>query len=173
VSTGPQLARSAPPRERSWLPVAVAAAIAIAVTGGLVLIFGHGNSGPTVTPISAATDPYTHNLTISQLSMSQASNLIGSKVTYLDGQIANHGNRTVTGITVQVLFRDEAHEVAQNETMPLKIIRTREPYVDIESLAAAPLKPGDAEDFRLIFDTIAQDWDGVYPEIRIIHVEAK
>ena len=34
-------------------------------------------------------------------------------------------------------------------------------------------KPGDAEDFRLIFDTIAQDWDGVYPEIRIIHVEAK
>ena len=75
--------------------------------------------------------------------MSESSNLIGGKVTYLDGRIANQGNRTVTGITVQVLFRDPAHEVAQNETQPLKIIRTRDPYIDVEPLSAAPLKPGE------------------------------
>ena len=118
-------------------------------------------------------DPYSGNLTISHLAMSESSNLAGGKVTYLDGRIANNGNRTVTGITVQVLFRDPAHEVAQNETQPLKIIRTRDPYVDVEALSAAPLKPDEAEDFRLIFDTVARDWDGVFPEIRIIHVDTK
>lgn len=171
--TGAQLVRPPAPAERGWLPVAVAAAIVFAVACGLVLIFEHGKSAPTVTPISAVMDPYAGNLTISNLAMSESSNLAGGKVTYLDGRIANNGNRTVTGITVQVLFRDPAHEVAQNETQPLKIIRTRVPYVDVEALRAAPLKPYEAEDFRLIFDTVAQDWDGAFPEIRIIHVEAK
>jgi len=171
VSTGPQLVRAPTPSERSWLPVAVAATIVFVVAGGLVLIFEHGKSGPAFTPISAAADPYAANLAISQLSMSESSNLAGGKVTYLDGHIANNGNRTVTGIMVQVLFRDPAHEVAQNETHPLEMIRTRDPYIDVEPLSAAPLKPGGAGDFRLIFDTVAKDWDGAFPEIRVIHVE--
>lgn len=173
MSTGPQLVRPSAFAERGWLPVVVAAAIVFAVAGGWVLIFEHGKSNPTVTPISAATDPYAGNLTISNLAMSESSNLAGGKVTYLDGRIANNGNRVATGITVQVLFRDPAHEVAQNETQPLKIIRTRNPYIDIEPLSDAPLKPGEAEDFRLIFDTVARDWDGAFPEIRIIRVVTK
>jgi hypothetical protein len=160
--------------ERNWLPIAVAAAIVLVVVAGLVLIFQRGKSAtPAVTPISAAIDPYAPSLTIGNLAMSESSNLAGGKVTYVDGRVANQGSRTVTGITVQVLFRDPAHEVAQNETQPLKIIRTRDPYIDIEPLSAAPLKPGDAKDFRLIFDTVAQDWDGAFPEIRIIHVDGK
>ena len=155
------------------MPAAVAVAIVLAVGGGLLLIFERGKTGPTVTPISAPTDPYAANLSVSHLAMSESSNLAGEKVTYLDGLIANEGNRTVTGITVQVLFRDPAREVAQNETQPLKIIRTRDPYIDVQPLSAAPLKPGDQADFRLIFDTVAQDWDGAFPEIRIIHVDSK
>jgi hypothetical protein len=105
--------------------------------------------------------------------MSESSNLTGGKVTYLDGHIANQGARTVTNVTVQVLFRSFAHEVTQNETQPLKLIRTREPYVDVEPFSAAPLKPGSEQDFRLIFDTVSPDWDGAYPEIRILRVETK
>jgi len=105
--------------------------------------------------------------------MSESGNLAGGKVTYLDGHIANAGSRTVTGVTVQVLFRSFAHEVAQNETQPLKIIRMREPYIDVEPVSAAPLKPGDERDFRLIFDAVSQDWDGAYPEVRVIHVETR
>ena len=41
------------------------------------------------------------------------------------------------------------------------------------SPSAAPLKPGEQADFRLIFDTVAQDWDGAYPEIRIVRVDSK
>jgi hypothetical protein len=171
VSTGPQLIRPAEPQERNWLPIAIAFAVVVAVVVGLVLLLGRGKSAPQVTPLATAADAYAPNLPITGLAMSESSNLSGGKVTYLDGHIANRGNRTVTGIKVQVLFRDVAHEVAQNETQPLKFIRMRDPYIDVEPVSAAPLKPGGEQDFRLIFDTVSPDWDGAYPEIRIIHVE--
>lgn len=173
MSTGPQLIRPAPPAERNWLPLAIAAIVVLAVLVGLVLFLGHGKGAPPVTPIAAQADPYAPNLPITGLAMSESANLAGGKVTYLDGHIANHGDRTITGISIQVLFRDYAHEVAQNETQPLQFIRTRDPEVDIEPVSAAPLKPGDERDFRLIFDTLADGWDGNYPEIRIVHVDTK
>jgi hypothetical protein len=173
VSTGPQLVRPPEPSERNWLPVAISAAVILAVAGGLLLFLSRGKTGPTVTPISAQPDPYAASLPITNLSMSESANLAGSKVTYLDGQIANQGSRTISAITVQVLFRDYAHEVAWNETQPLQIIRTRDPYVDTEPVSAAPLRPGDQRDFRLAFDSVPDSWDGAYPEIRILRVESK
>jgi hypothetical protein len=173
VSTGPQLVRSAPPPERNWLPLAIAAGVVLVVTVLLVLVFEHGKSSLNATSIGATPDSYSGSLPITALAMSQSANFIGGKVTYLDGHIANQGSRTVTGIAVQVLFRDPAHEVVQNETQPLKFIRIRDPYVDLEPVSSAPLQPGQGEDFRLIFDTVANSWDGAYPEIRILHVEIK
>lgn len=173
VSSGPQLVRPPAAGERNWLPVAVASAIAIAAVGALFLFYEHGKGAPTVTPITATADPYAANLTIGKLVMSESSNLSGGKVTYLDGHITNEGTRTVTGITVQVLFHDAAHEVAQNDTQDLRIIRTRDPYVDLEPLSAAPLKPGDAADFRLVFDSVADQWDQAFPDIRIIRVSTR
>ncbi len=172
MSTGPQLVRPSEPVERNWLPLIVAAIVVLAVAGALALFLGRGKTAPTVTPISAQPDPYAANLPISNLSMSESSSLSGGKVTYLDGQIVNHGNRTVTAIAIQVLFRDYAHEVAWNETQPLHLIRTREPYVDTEPVSAAPLKPGDQRDFRLIFDSVPDSWDGAFPDLRIIRVES-
>jgi hypothetical protein len=153
--------------------MAVAAAVVLAVVGGLTMYFERAKPTPQATPISAALDPYAASLPISQLAMSESANLAGGKVTYLDGHIVNTGNRTITGVTVQILFRDPAREVAQNETCPLKLIRMRQPYIDVEPVSAAPLKPGDQQDFRLIFDNVARDWDGAYPEVRIIHVESR
>ncbi len=174
VSTGPQLIRPAQPAERNWLPLAIAAFVVLAVAIGLFFVFGHGKATtPQVTPISAQPDPYAVNLPITNLAMSESSNLAGGKVTYLDGHIANHGSRTITGISVQILFRNYAHEVAWNETQLMQFIRTRDPYVDIQPVSAAPLKPGDEQDFRLIFDTVPDSWDGAYPELRIVHVDAR
>lgn len=157
------------------LPAIVAAAVVLLVAAGAFLILerGSGRGKSAITPISAPLDSYAGSLSITNLAMSESSNLAGGKVTYLDGHIANQGTRTVAAITVQVLFRDFAHEVAQNETLPLKLIRMREPYIDLEPVSAAPLKPGAQEDFRLIFDSVKPDWDGAYPEIRILHVETK
>jgi hypothetical protein len=159
--------------ERNWLPLGIAATVVAVVAAVSFFMLEHGKKTATVTPISATPDAYAAGLPISGVAMSESSNLAGGKVTYLDGHIANTGNRTVTGITVQVLFRTFAHEVTQNETQPLKFIRMRSPYVDVEAVSAAPLKPGQGQDFRLIFDAVSPDWDGAYPEIRVVRVEGQ
>jgi hypothetical protein len=155
------------------MPMAIAAGVVLIVAAIVIFMLEHGKGRTTVTPVSATLDVYAGSLPITNVVMSESSNLAGGKVTYIDGHIANNGNKTVTGVSVQVLFRNAANEVAQNETQSLRLIRTRDPYIDLEPVSAAPLKPGDARDFRMIFDSITQDWNGVYPEIRIVHVDAK
>jgi hypothetical protein len=159
--------------ERNWLPMGVAAAVVIVVAAAIFVVLEHGRGSAKVTPISAPLDPYAANLVITNLVMSESTSLSGSKVTYVDGHIQNKGSRTVTGVSVQVLFRNYAHEVAQNETHALQLIRMREPYIDVEPLSAAPLAPGAENDFRLIFDSVSNDWDGAYPDLRIVHVDTK
>jgi hypothetical protein len=175
VSDGPELVPSAGKEARNWLPLGLAAAIVLLVAATIILSLEHGNARgkATVTPISAPLDPYAGSLSLTDLAMSESGNLAGGKITYLDGHIANRGPRTVTAVTAQALFRDFAHEVTQNETLPLMLIRMREPYIDVEPVSAAPLAPGGEKDFRLIFDGVSPHWDGAYPEIRILRVETK
>ncbi len=173
MSNGPDLIPSKETRERNWLPLAIAAAVVVVIAAVVILVLQHGKASSNVAPITAASDPYAENLPVSGLTMSEAGNLAGGKVTYLDGHIANKGSKTVTGVKVQVLFRNSAHEVTQNETQTLKLIRMRTPYIDIEPVSVAPLKPGDEKDFRLIFDAVSPDWDGAYPQLRILHVETQ
>jgi hypothetical protein len=86
----------------------------------------------------------------------------------VDGHIKNIGGETVTAVTVQVLFANDEAMPPQIETVPLSLIRTREPYVDTQSVSAAPLKPGDEREFRLIFESIPSNWNTQMPEIRVI-----
>lgn len=165
--------RSPDARERNWVPLVAAAALVLtAVVVGL-LMGGHGRLSPDSGNQPAAVDPYASNLPMTGLAMSESSNLAGGKVTYLDGHIANQGNRTVTGVLVQVTFRDYASKVAQSQKMPLTLIRMRDPYIDTEMVSTAPLKPGAQQDFRLNFDAVSPDWSGTLPEIRILHVDSK
>ncbi|HWE84792.1 MAG TPA: DUF2393 family protein [Terracidiphilus sp.] len=173
MSTGPELIGPAETRERNWLPLAIAAAVVIIAVAVVAVVVNRGQHGATIAPVAAAADPYAVNLPITNVAMSEAGNLAGGKVTYLDGHIANKGNRTVTAITVQTLYRNAAEEVAQNETQPMQLIRTRDPYVDLEPVSAAPLKPGDERDFRLIFDAVTPDWNGAYPQLRILRVQTQ
>jgi hypothetical protein len=138
----------------------------------LVLVLGgrHKAAGPaTIQPPAA----YAANLPLSQLAMSESTSLSGGKSTFIDGHIKNTGNQTVTGITVQVLFRNNEAMPPQIETLPLSLIRTREPYIDTQPVSAAPLKPGDERDFRLIFESLPANWNMEMPEIRIIQVDTK
>ena len=170
VSSGPQLTPPAQPRERNWLPLAIAAAAVIAVGVVLLVVYSH-RGGPKATPPDTPLDAYAANLRVSNLAMSRSSNFIGAQITYLDGHIVNAGSRTVTSITAQVLFRDYTRIVTQNTTEPMQFIRTRTPYIDVEPVSAAPLKPGGEQDFRLVFDGVSPEWNGEYPEIRIVHVD--
>ncbi len=172
VSSGPQLT-SPQPRERNWVPLAVAASVM--VTAGIIFFFAysHGAGAPKATPVDAPLDPYAASLPITNLAMSRSSNFIGEEITYLDGHIANTGNRTVTAITAQVLFRDFTNIITQNTTQSMQLIRTRKPYIDVEPLSAAPLQPGQGRDFRLVFDGVSSEWNGEFPEIRLVRIETR
>jgi hypothetical protein len=117
--------------------------------------------------------PYAAQLSIGNLHMSQAGSMVGGQNTYLDGQITNRGDKTVTSITVQVGFWGFTKQLVGKPTMPLALIRTREPYVDTQPVSAAPILPGQTRAFRLIFDSVPQNWNQNYPEIRIIQVAAE
>jgi hypothetical protein len=151
----------------AWM---VAGLAVLVVIGVLVMMGRHKTAAPTTLQPLAA---YAGNLPLSQLAMSESTSLSGGKSTFVDGHVQNTGAQTVTGITVQVVFRNEEAMPPQIETLPMALIRTREPYVDIQPVGAAPLKPGDERDFRLIFESIPTNWNGQMPEIRIISVEAK
>jgi hypothetical protein len=161
------------PPESGGIPVMAwgAAGLAVLVVVIVLVLAGKhkANAPNTVQPLAA----YAASLPLSQLAMSESTSLSGGKSTFVDGHIQNTGAQTVSGITVQVLFRNEEAMPPQIDTVPLSLVRTREPYIDTQSVASAPLKPGDERDFRLIFESIPANWNSQMPEIRVIQVETK
>jgi hypothetical protein len=156
---------------RSMAPWVIAGAVVLIVVGVILLFSRHeAPSNPGGAGL-APPDPYAASLVLADIKMSESSSMAGAKLTYLDGTIVNHGNKTLTGITVQVAFRDYTNILTQKETMPLSLIRTHQPYVDTESVSAAPIKPGETREFRLIFDHVSESWNQQYPEIRVIAVK--
>ncbi|HZD45222.1 MAG TPA: DUF2393 family protein [Acidobacteriaceae bacterium] len=121
----------------------------------------------------APADPYAKSLILSNIKMSESSALSGVKQTYIDGNITNSGSKTLSGITVQVAFRDFTNQIGQKNTMPLTFIRTHTPYIDVEPVSNAPIGPGQTREFRLIFDHVTDSWNQQYPEIRVITIQSR
>ena len=159
--------------EGGGVPVMAWAVAGLAVLVVVVVLVITGRHKTIVPTTLQPLAPYAASLQLSQLAMSESTSLSGGKSTYVDGHIKNTGGQTVTGITVQVIFRNDEAMPPQIETLPLALIRTREPYVDTQPVTVAPLKPGEERDFRLIFEAIAANWNGQMPEIRIILVETR
>jgi hypothetical protein len=157
----------------SWLPWIIAATVIILGLGILVVVGGRGKTESASGTGMAAADPYAAKLPITNLQMSEATSFSGAKVTYVDGQVTNNGDRILNAITVQVGFHSDVGQFAQRLALPLSLIRTREPYIDTQPVSAAPIEPGQTRDFRLIFDTVPPEWNLQYPEIRIISVHGK
>jgi hypothetical protein len=158
----------------SWLPWIIAAVVVILGLAILVITGGRTRSDTSANSTGMApADSYAPKLSLSKLEMSEATSFSGAKVTYIDGQIANTGDKTLTGITVQVGFHSDVGQFAQRVALPLNLIRTRQPYIDTQPVSAAPIEPGQSRDFRLIFDTVPPDWNLQIPEIRIISVRSK
>jgi hypothetical protein len=160
-----------PPRSFPTTAVAIAA-VAVVVLVVVLVLMGRKPAGPppnTLQPAAA----YADNLEVTNVEMSEASSVSGGKSTYIDGHIANRGTATVTGVTVQVLFGNDVALPPQIETVPLRLIRTREPYVDTEPMSAAPLAPGGEADFRMIFESVPDNWNLQTPGMRAIQVTTR
>jgi hypothetical protein len=150
---------------RNWLPWIVAV-IAILFVVGIAFLVGSRREARTTSGI----DPYAAHLAIGNVQISQANNFAGDQLTYVDGTILNRGDKTVTSIAVRVLFANDDGEPPQTKRVPLTLIRTRQPYVDIEPVSAAPLKPGASQEFRLIFDDVSPLWNQQIPKVEVANV---
>ena len=164
--------KEAQPEGRSWLPWIIAGVVVLVVLGWL-LLSSHRQRADREVTLNVQPDAYASQLSIGNLQMSEATSGTGSKVTYVDGVITNKGDKTVTGIYVVVTFKNDIGEPPQKTPMPLTLIRTREPYVDIEPVSAEPLKPGDSHEFRLIFDHVSSTWNQQYPTIQPTRIQLR
>ena len=147
---------------RSFPTTAVAiAALAVVILVGLFVAMGRRGSSAAGTAgggqVNAA---YASNLKLGGLEMSESTSFSGGKETYVDGKITNTGSATVTGVTVAVAFAPDGGGAAQVETVPVNLIRMRQPYVDTAPVSGAvPLPAGATAEFRLIFDNVKPEWN--------------
>ena len=161
AETGMFGAHAAQPEPRNWIPLIVGFGLVLAV----VAIFTMLGRGKKEVPTTA--DPYAPMLVVTQATLSQADNFVGSTITYIDLTVRNNGDRTVVGGTVQAVFRDTLGESVQTETLPLRALV---PHVlggedEAGDLALAPLAPGQTRVLRLTVEHISSQWNQAQPEL--------
>src|ERR1700748_2164486 len=129
------------PAKSSFPTTAVAiASVAIVILVGFLVLLSHRR------PERESMD-YAPNLAFSHIQMSESTSLTGGKSTYIDGHVTNTGKRTVTSVTLHVVFKNDDASPPQIEITPLNLLRPREPYVDPQPVSAAPLAPGAEREF--------------------------
>ncbi|MFZ0806534.1 MAG: hypothetical protein WAN03_10145 [Candidatus Sulfotelmatobacter sp.] len=154
-------------RDSSRTIIVIAVAAVIAIMLGLAFLLRESPKA-VKTP-----SPYIASLKLSDFKMSAAENFIGATVSYIDGTIANSGDKTVTRVMVEVVFKDSMGQTAQREEVPLRVVKSNGAYTEPVDLGAAPLAPGQSEPYRLTFDSISAQWNRQYPEIRVTDVTVK
>jgi hypothetical protein len=154
-------------RDSSRRTIAITVAIVMLLAVVLAILLRSEPKG------AAGPPPYAAHLKLSDLKMSAAENFVGATVSYIDGNITNTGNKTVTHAVVEVVFKDDMTQIVQRENIPLKVLKTGGPYPEAVDLSVTPLAPGQGRPFRLTFEGISAQWNHQYPEIRITDVTTK
>ena len=147
------------------IAIAVAVVIAIAVLFAFLL-----RSQPKA---ASGPPPYAASLKLSDFKMSAAENFVGATVSYVDGTITNAGDKTVTHVMVQVLFKDELGQLAQRDDIPMQVLKTTGPYPEAVDFSVSPLGPGQSKTFRLTFEGISAQWNRQYPDIQVTDVAVR
>jgi hypothetical protein len=154
-------------RETNWRAIGIAVGTVVVIVAILWLISRGEQKAPSGPP------PYAAGIKFSDLKMSAAENFVGATVSYIDGTVANAGDKTVSHVVVEVTFKDSIGQLAQRETVPLRVLRTTGPYPEAVDLNAAPLPPGQSKPFRLTFEGISTQWNHEYPELKVTDVTVK
>ena len=154
-------------RDSSRLIIMIAVTVVIGIALGAAFLLREPPKAPK------APSPYIAKLKLSDFKMSAAENFIGATVSYIDGTIANTGDRTVTRVMVEVNFEDSLGQLAQREDLPLRVVRPNGAYSEPVDLNVAPLPPGQSAPFRLTFDSISGQWNHQYPDLTITDVIVK
>lgn len=156
-----------PAQERNWTPILVGLAAVLVVIGVMVGVTRHkSETGPTI-------DPYAAKLQLSNLKMSAAENYVGGSVTYLDVNITNTGDKTLTGGAMKAVFKNSLDQVVQTETLPLRLLTENKMgnYPDLVDLSRSPIGPGQTKTVRMTIEHISADWNQNYPALQLVDLK--
>jgi hypothetical protein len=140
-------------------PAVIAMATLLSLAA-LYLLFFRGpvpppNPAATHLPFGPAERSYAEKLRFGNFAMSEAENFLHQKVKYLEGDVLNSGERTLSGIEVIVEFRDDLEQITLRENRPL-----------LWGPAAA-LAPGRTAHFQLSFDHVPASWNMQMPTVAV------
>ena len=155
--------------KRNWTPLITGLVALAAVVLG-ILLFSR-NPG-RIEPLPS---PYAANLKLSDVKLSAAENYVGGTVTYLDVNISNTGNQSLTGAQMRATFKNTMGQVVQTETLPLHVLvenhMTGNP--DLIELGRDPIGPGQTKTVRMTLDHISADWDNTAPAMELTGLKLK
>ena len=153
---------------RTWAIAGIVVLLLVGIAAIATLRRSPANTGAVQQP-----DADAGKLPLTEISLSEATNGAGGKSTYVDGTITNTSGRTLTGAVVQVAFATADGSAPHRETVPLSLIRTHIPYVDLQPVSADPILPQQHREFRLIFESVPESWDVKPPAIQVVHTDWK
>lgn len=155
--------------KRNWMPFLIGGVALLAMVAAVVI------SSRAPASIAPQASPYSPNLKLSDVKLSAAENYVGGTVTYLDANITNTGDRTLTGAQMRAVFKSSMGQVVQTETLFLHVLVQNQMagYPDLVDLSRVPIGPGQTKTVRMTLDHISADWDNNPPEMQLVSLKLK
>ena len=133
-------------------------AVFVAVVLGVVFWLSRQRT-PGPLPPSQEDIAYAAKLDLADLHLTAEEKFLGQAVVYLDGKLANRGDKILRGLSLRLYFRDYMNQVV-----------LREDHVVLNT-NAAPLAPGQARAFQLRFDRLPDAWNRQVPQFQLISIQ--
>lgn len=154
---------------RNWTPILIGLIAVVIVVGAIALLMNRKSTN------AAQPNPYDTKLRLSSLKLSAAENYMGGTVTYLDLNITNTGDKTLTGAAIRAVFKNSMDQVVQTEVIPLHVLVQNQMgnYPDLVDLSRSPIGPGQTKTVRMTLEHISDDWNQSYPEMQLVDVKLK
>ncbi len=106
-------------------------------------------------PFGATEQAYAEHIHFLNLKLSQATNFLNQEFTYVNGEIANDGARTIRALEITLEFRDPFGQV---------ILRENQRVISPD---ARPLFGGQHREFQVTLEHIPVEWNHQFPNIHV------
>ena len=116
-------------------------------------------SEPTPTFVDEA---YKAQIELTSLGLASGENFLGEKVYYVEGTLANKGEKLVQQVELSFEFRDSLNQVVLQDT------RKAIDYKGERGIAAQT-----STEFQVAFDSIPKDWNRRVPDVQVTSVTVR
>lgn len=88
----------------------------------------------------------------------------------VQGLLTNHGNQTINGLEMDILFHGQNGAVVNTEQVKVMGLKQQGNQFQVDDLTQDPLQPNATRPFRVTVDRVPQGWNHEMPEMRVVTV---